>query len=283
LSGSFFILHRSSFILFDAMPPKLLVRNLRKVFQIDEGFGRFSSITAIDKVDLEIKEGELVTIIGPSGCGKSTLLMILAGLYDKSSGEVMLDGHPIDGPGLDRGVVFQEFALFPWLTVRNNICFGLKMKGVPAAEHDGIVKHYLKMVKLDEFEKIFPHRLSGGMKQRVGIARALAYSPELLLMDEPFGALDAQTRTSLQQMLVDIWAETRKTILFVTHSVREAVFLSDRIVVLSRRPSKVRTIIDVKLPRPRVRLSEPFLRHEEELEALIAEEIGEDRSAGAAL
>lgn len=252
---------------------KLVVRNLRKVFQIDEGFGRYSSITAIDNINLEVREGELVTIIGPSGCGKSTLLMILAGLYDQSSGAALLDGTAINGPGLDRGVVFQEFALFPWLTVRNNICFGLKMKGVPASEHDQIVKHYLKMVKLEEFEKIFPHRLSGGMKQRVGIARALAYAPELLLMDEPFGALDAQTRTSLQQMLVDIWAETRKTILFVTHSVREAVFLSDRIVVLSRRPATIRTVIDVKLPRPRHRHSQTFLRHEEELEELIAREI----------
>ncbi|MBI4489629.1 MAG: ABC transporter ATP-binding protein [Deltaproteobacteria bacterium] len=258
--------------------PKLVVRNLRKVFQIDEGFGRFSSITAIDHISLEVNEGELVTIIGPSGCGKSTLLMILAGLYDKTSGEVLLDGNPINGPGLDRGVVFQEFALFPWLNVHNNIRFGLKMKGVPVSEHDQTVKHYLRMVKLEEFEKIFPHRLSGGMKQRVGIARALAYSPELLLMDEPFGALDAQTRTSLQQMLVEIWAETRKTILFVTHSVREAVFLSDRIVVLSRRPSKVRTVIEVKLPRPRQRLSQPFLRYEEELEELIAQELAEESS-----
>jgi ABC-type nitrate/sulfonate/bicarbonate transport system ATPase subunit len=261
---------------------KLVVRNLRKTFQVDEGFGRLSSINAIDNVSLDVREGELITIIGPSGCGKSTLLMILAGLYDKTSGEVLLDGRPIDGPGLDRGVVFQEFALFPWLTVRNNISFGLKMKGVPAAEHEAIIKRYLDMVKLAEFEHIFPHRLSGGMKQRVGIARALAYSPEILLMDEPFGALDAQTRTSLQQMLVDIWAETRKTILFVTHSVREAVFLSDRIVVLSRRPSRVRTILDVKIPRPRVRLSEPFLRCEEELEELIARELSDDASAGAA-
>ena len=253
--------------------PKLIVRNLHKVFRVDEGFGRFSSITAIDNVNLEVGEGELVTIIGPSGCGKSTLLMILAGLYEKSSGDVLLDGTPINGPGLDRGVVFQEFALFPWLSVRNNICFGLKMKGTPVSEHDRIVRHFLKMVKLEEFEKIFPHRLSGGMKQRVGIARAMAYSPELLLMDEPFGALDAQTRTSLQQMLVDIWAETKKTILFVTHSVREAVFLSDRIVVLSRRPSKVRKVIEVRLPRPRQRLSEAFLRHEEELEELIAAEL----------
>ncbi|HEX9443091.1 MAG TPA: ABC transporter ATP-binding protein [Candidatus Binatia bacterium] len=260
---------------------KLIVQNLGKTFKVDEGFGRFSSINAIDNVSLEVREGELVTIIGPSGCGKSTLLMILAGLYDKTSGEVLLDGRPVDGPGLDRGVVFQEFALFPWLTVRNNICFGLKMKGVPAAEHDGIVKHYLDMVKLGEFEKIFPHRLSGGMKQRVGIARALAYAPELLLMDEPFGALDAQTRTSLQQMLVDIWAETKKTILFVTHSVREAVFLSDRVIVLSRRPSRVRTILEVKIPRPRVRLSEAFLRCEEELEELIARELGEESPVGA--
>ncbi len=255
---------------------KLVVRSLHKIFRIDEGFGRFSSLTAIDNVNLNVGEGELMTIIGPSGCGKSTLLMILAGLYDKSSGEVLLDGNPINGPGLDRGVVFQEFALFPWLTVRNNICFGLKMKGIPASEHDGIVKHYLKMVKLEQFETIFPHRLSGGMKQRVGIARALAYSPELLLMDEPFGALDSQTRTSLQQMLVEIWAETEKTILFVTHSVREAVFLSDRIVVLSRRPSRVRTIIDVNLPRPRQKLSQPFLRYEEELEELIAQELGDE-------
>src|SRR6266571_1049866 len=238
--------------------PKLIVRNLAKVFQIDEGFGRYSSIKAIDGVSLEVNEGELVTIIGPSGCGKSTLLMILAGLYDKTSGEVLLEGRPVSGPGLDRGVVFQEFALFPWLTVRNNICFGLKMKGIPSAEHDGIVQRYLKMVKLEEFEKIFPHRLSGVMKQRVGIARALAYSPEL------------------QQMLVDIWSETQKTILFVTHSVREAVFLSDRIVVLSRRPSRVRTIIDVKLPRPRQRLSAAFIRHEEELEQIIAEELHDD-------
>ena len=258
--------------------PKLIVRSLHKVFQVDEGFGRFSSITAIDNVNLEVGEGELVTIIGPSGCGKSTLLMILAGLYDKSSGEALLDGTPINGPGLDRGVVFQEFALFPWLTVRNNIRFGLKMKGIPPSEHNQIVKHYLKMVKLEEFENIFPHRLSGGMKQRVGIARALAYSPELLLMDEPFGALDAQTRTSLQQMLVDIWTETQKTILFVTHSVREAVFLSDRIVVLSRRPSRVRTVLEVKLPRPRQRLSQPFLRYEEELEELIARELDEKSS-----
>ena len=256
--------------------PKLIVRDLRKVFQVDEGFGRYSSITAIDNVNLEVQDGELITLIGPSGCGKSTLLMILAGLYEKSSGQVLLDGHPIVGPGLDRGVVFQEFALFPWLNVRNNICFGLKMKGIPSSEHDGIVKRYLKMVKLEEFERIFPHRLSGGMKQRVGIARALAYSPELLLMDEPFGALDAQTRNSLQGMLVDIWAETKKTILFVTHSVREAVYLSDRIVVLSRRPSRVRTIIGVSLPRPRHRLSEAFIRHEEELEQIIAEELEEE-------
>ncbi|HEX9146470.1 MAG TPA: ABC transporter ATP-binding protein [Candidatus Binatia bacterium] len=260
--------------------PKLIVRNLKKIFQIDEGFGRYSSITAIQDVNLAINDGELVTLIGPSGCGKSTLLMILAGLYDKTSGDVVLDGRPVSGPGLDRGVVFQEFALFPWLTVRNNICFGLKMKGIASADHDAIVRRYLKMVKLEEFGAIFPHRLSGGMKQRVGIARALAYSPELLLMDEPFGALDAQTRASLQKMLVDIWSETKKTILFVTHSVREAVFLSDRIIVLSRRPSTVRTIIDVNLPRPRQHLSDAFLRYEADLEELIAAELGDETEKG---
>jgi ABC-type nitrate/sulfonate/bicarbonate transport system ATPase subunit len=260
--------------------PKLIVRNLRKVFQIDEGFGRYSSITAIQDVNFEIEDGELVTLIGPSGCGKSTLLMILAGLYDKTSGHVLLDGRPVSAPGLDRGVVFQEFALFPWLTVRDNVCFGLKMKGIASSEHDDIVRRYLSMVKLEEFGAIFPHRLSGGMKQRVGIARALAYSPELLLMDEPFGALDAQTRASLQKMLVEIWSETRKTILFVTHSVREAVFLSDRIIVLSRRPSTVRTIMDVHLPRPRQHLSDNFLRYEADLEKLIAEEMGDDTASG---
>lgn len=256
--------------------PKLIIRNLSKVFQVEEGFGKITSITAIEDINLEVKEGELVTIIGPSGCGKSTLLMILAGLYEKTSGDVLLDGAPINEPGLDRGVVFQEFALFPWLTVRNNICFGLKMKGIPSSEHDLIVQRYLKMVKLEDFAGIYPHRLSGGMKQRVGIARALAYSPELLLMDEPFGALDAQTRTSLQQMLVDIWAETKKTILFVTHSVREAVYLSDRIVVLGCRPSRVRGILELNLPRPRHRLSESFLRYEEELEEMIAQELSEE-------
>src|SRR5438094_8301543 len=156
--------------------PKLIVRNLAKVFQIDEGFGRYSSIKAIDGVSLEVNEGELVTIIGPSGCGKSTLLMILAGLYDKTSGEVLLEGRPVSGPGLDRGVVFQEFALFPWLTVRNNICFGLKMKGIPSAEHEGIVQRYLKMVKLEEFEIFFYHHIFGDMKLRDACAGLLSYS-----------------------------------------------------------------------------------------------------------
>lgn len=219
--------------------PKLVVRNLHKVFRVDEGFGKFSSITAIDNVNLEVSEGELVTIIGPSGCGKSTLLMILAGLYDKSSGEALLDGTPINGPGLDRGVVFQEFALFPWLTVRNNICFGLKMKGIPPSEHNQIVKHYLKMVKLEEFENIFPHRLSGGMKQRVGIARALAYSPELLLMDEPFGALDAFTREQMQELLLQVWQRTAKPVFLITHDIEEAVFLATDLILLAPNPGQI--------------------------------------------
>jgi ABC-type nitrate/sulfonate/bicarbonate transport system ATPase subunit len=240
------------------------------VFRIDEGFGRSSSLTAIEDVSLHVDGGELVVLLGPSGCGKSTLLMIVAGLTEKSGGEVLLDGVPIGGPGLDRGVVFQEFALFPWLTVRDNVRFGLQMKGVPAAEHEAIVRRHLAMVRLEEFAGLHPHRLSGGMKQRVAIARALASAPELRRMDGPFGALDAPTRAVLQRMLVEIWTETRRTILFVTHSVREAVYLADRVVVLGPRPARVLGVVPVRLPRPRHRLSSEFLRQEEELEALVA-------------
>ncbi|MBI3077204.1 MAG: ABC transporter ATP-binding protein, partial [Deltaproteobacteria bacterium] len=215
-----------------------------------------------------------VTLLGPSGCGKSTLLMIVAGLYPKTAGEVLLDGCPIDRPGLDRGVVFQEFALFPWLSVKNNIRFGLQMKGVPREEHDRIIRGFVELVGLEGFEDIYPHRLSGGMKQRVGIARALAYDPELLLLDEPFGALDAQTRASLQRMLVGIWEKTRKTVLFVTHSIREAVFLSDKVCVLTARPGRVLDVVPIELPRPRNMLSAEFFDYERRLAGLISGQLG---------
>jgi ABC-type nitrate/sulfonate/bicarbonate transport system ATPase subunit len=220
-------------------------------------------------VDLEIPDGEFVCVIGPSGCGKSTLLMILAGLYPRTAGEIFLDGRPLAGPGLNRGVVFQDFALFPWLSVRSNILYGVRQKGVPPREHEAIARHYIEMMSLEGFEHTYPYRLSGGMKQRVAIARALALDPELLLMDEPFGALDAQTRSSLQRVLVDVWQRTRKTVMFITHDVREATFLADRVIVMSARPGRVTEEVRIPLPRPRDILSPGFVEIERKLAGLI--------------
>ncbi len=251
------------------MPSKLSIKGLQKTFVVNEGFGRTRSIHAIEKMDLEVPEGEFVCIIGPSGCGKSTMLMILAGLYPKSAGDILLDGLPLSGPGLNRGVVFQDFALFPWQNVRTNILYGVRQKKIPASKHDDIVKHYIEMMSLQGFEQTFPNRLSGGMRQRVAIARALALDPELLLMDEPFGSLDAQTRGNLQRVLVDVWEQTKKTIIFITHDVREATFLADRVIVLSARPGRITDDIRVDLPRPRDILSPGFVELERNLAGLI--------------
>lgn len=256
---------------------KLHVRNLHKSYVINEGFGRRSRVHALRDLNLDVHDGELVTIIGPSGCGKSTFLMVVAGIYPFDSGELLLDRRPISEPGLDRGVVFQDFALFPWLTVRNNVKFGLSMKGDPEDEQDRITDRYLHLVNLREFADVFPHRLSGGMKQRVGIARALATEPEILLMDEPFGSLDAQTRKSLQVQLLDIWRATKKTIVFITHSVREAVFLSQRVIVLSSRPGTVVENIKVDLSyEDRISLSSSLMEYERRLENLIEQQIKDD-------
>ena len=251
------------------MSSKLSIRALQKSFVVNEGFGHSRTIHAIERVDLEIKEGEFVCVIGPSGCGKTTLLMILAGLYSKTAGEITLDGTPLIGPGLNRGVVFQDFALFPWLTVRSNILYGVRQKKLPTNSHDTIIEHYIKMMSLQGFEDTYPYRLSGGMKQRVAIARALALEPELLLMDEPFGALDAQTRASLQRVLVEVWQETKKTVMFITHDVREATFLADRVVVMSSRPGRITEEILIGLPRPRDILSPEFVELERKLAGLI--------------
>ncbi len=251
------------------MSPKLSIRGLQKSFIVNEGFGHIRSIHAIERVDLEMNEGEFLCVIGPSGCGKSTLLMILAGLYPKTAGEIILDGRPLTGPGLNRGVVFQDFALFPWLTVRSNILYGVRQKKISAKFHAEILQHYIKMMSLQGFEDTYPYRLSGGMKQRVAIARALALEPELLLMDEPFGALDAQTRANLQQVLVDVWQETKKTVVFITHDVREATFLADRVVVMSSRPGRITEEITIKLPRPRDILSPEFVELERKLASRI--------------
>jgi NitT/TauT family transport system ATP-binding protein len=259
---------------------KLHVRNLHKSYVINEGFGRRSRVHALRNLNLDVNEGELVTIIGPSGCGKSTFLMVVAGIHPFDSGDLLLDGRPITAPGLDRGLVFQDFALFPWLTVRNNVKFGLSMKGNSESEQELIANQYLRLVNLQEFADVFPYRLSGGMKQRVGIARALATDPEILLMDEPFGSLDAQTRKSLQVQLLDIWRETKKTIVFITHSVREAVFLSQRVIVLSSRPGTVVEKINVDLSyEDRISLSSQLMEYERHLENLIEQQINEDINA----
>ncbi|TDD83840.1 ABC transporter ATP-binding protein [Actinomadura rubrisoli] len=208
-------------------------------------------VTAIDDVSFTVKEGEFVSVLGPSGCGKTTVLNIVAGFVRQSGGTVVVDGRPVDGPGPDRGVVFQSHALFPWKTVLGNVVFGLRMRKVPRAERNARAQEFLKLVGLDGFAHRYPHELSGGMQQRLGVARVLANEPAVMLMDEPFASIDAQTRRRLQEDLTGISETRRPTVFFVTHDVDEAVFLSDRIVVLSRRPSRVREIVDVTLPRPR--------------------------------
>ena len=208
---------------------------------------------ALSDISLQIAEGEFVSIVGPSGCGKSTLLYMVGGFVAPSRGAVSVAGKPVTGPGPDRGPVFQEFALFPWKTVLGNVMYGLLQQGVSRPEAEAKARALISLVRLTGYERFYPKELSGGMKQRVAIARTLAYGPTILLMDEPFGALDAHTRTGLQNELLEIWERDRKTVLFVTHSVEEAVFLSDRVVVLTRSPGRVKATVDIDLPRPRRR------------------------------
>ncbi len=215
------------------------IAGVAKVYQEDTP----EPIVAIDRIDLDIDRNQFITIVGPSGCGKSTLLHMMGGFIAASSGEIRLDGAAVDGPGPDRGIVFQHFALFPWKTVLGNVEYGLVEKGMKKAERREVAQHYIDMVKLTGFENVFPNRLSGGMQQRVALARMLACDPDILLMDEPFGALDAQTRTILQEELLDIWREHTKTVVFVTHDVREAVFLSEKVVVMTARPGRIKRII----------------------------------------
>jgi NitT/TauT family transport system ATP-binding protein len=227
---------------------------------------------ALADVDLTVFEGEFFSIVGPSGCGKSTFLSIVDGLIQPTAGQVLLDGHPVSAPGRDRAMVFQDASLFPWLTVQGNVAYGLECHGVPAARAREDVRPVIGMVGLGGFESHYPHELSGGMQQRVNLARALAVDPELLLMDEPFAALDAQTRDVMQEELLRIWRQARKTVLFITHQISEAVFLSDRVAIFSGRPGRVRSVIEIDLPRPRsLRLKrEPaFLEYEDRIWALI--------------
>jgi NitT/TauT family transport system ATP-binding protein len=227
--------------------PQIEIRGLRVAYQTADD----KEVVAVDGLDLSVKRGEFVCLLGPSGCGKSTTLMTLAGLLPKSGGEVCIDGRPVTGPGSERAVVFQEFALMPWLTVVDNVCFGMRLRRMPLAQRRTRATHYIEMVGLSGFETAYPHQLSGGMRQRVGIARALAVDPEILLMDEPFGALDAQTRELMGIELLNIWDRERKTVLFVTHGIDEAIYLSDRVVVMSARPGRVRKDIVIAFPRPR--------------------------------
>jgi NitT/TauT family transport system ATP-binding protein len=226
----------------------LVLRGLSKTY-FDPYAG--AHVVAVEDVSLEVREGEFVAIVGPSGCGKTTLLNMVAGFIPPSRGEIVLDGRRVKGPGPDRGVVFQSFALFPWKTVLENVSFGPKMRGAPRAEREQIGREYLALVGLAEVEGRYPMELSGGMQQRVGVARALANRPDVLLMDEPFASVDAQTRMTLQEELTRIWQARRPTVLFVTHDVEEAVFLANRVVVLSRGPGRVVAELPVDLPRPR--------------------------------
>jgi NitT/TauT family transport system ATP-binding protein len=228
------------------MTAKIQFQNVSKEFVVKQPtLGRAPFFTAIDDVSLEVESGEFMVIVGPSGCGKSTLLDLLAGLAKPSRGQILLDGRLITGPALDRGVVFQQYALFPWRTALGNVEFGLEAKGVPEKQRRERAREHLSLVGLSGFEDRHPHELSGGMKQRVAIARSLAYDPEVLMMDEPFAALDAQTRETLQDELIRIWEKSKKTIIFITHGIDEAVYLGQRVAVMTSRPGRIKKVIEV--------------------------------------
>jgi NitT/TauT family transport system ATP-binding protein len=235
----------------------IAIEGLSKSFETQ----RRTSHLALADIALDVAEGEFVSILGPSGCGKSTLLYIVGGFVQPTAGTIAVRGAPVTGPGPDRGPVFQEFALFPWKTVLGNVMYGLIEQGVGRPEAEAKARALIALVHLEGYENFYPKELSGGMKQRVAIARTLAYGPSILLMDEPFGALDAHTRTGLQNELLEIWERDRKTVLFVTHSVEEAVFLSDRVVVLTRAPGRIKAIVAIDLPRPRRRAELLVDRH----------------------
>ena len=232
---------------------KLKIDNVYKEYE-----GRNGKTVALNGVNLDIAENEFICVVGPSGCGKSTLLNIIAGLLEPTSGVITVAGHPCDKPGPDRGMVFQDFALMPWRSVIKNVELGMEMAGVPKEERRKRAEEYISIVGLEKFKDARINELSGGMKQRVGIARALVNHPDVLLMDEPFGALDAQTRNLMQAELIKILDKTDQTIIFITHSVDEAVYLSDRVVVLTKRPAKIKEIIEIPWPRPRDRASPEF-------------------------
>jgi NitT/TauT family transport system ATP-binding protein len=233
-------------------------------------------VEGVRNAQFAIEQSEFLCLLGPSGCGKSTLLNIIAGFLTPTAGEIKIGGKPVTGHGMDRGVVFQDFAqLFPWRTALGNVAFGLEMKGMPKEERIDIAREQLRLVKLEKFADAYPHHLSGGMQQRVAIARALAYNPAVLLMDEPFAALDALTRDEMQRLLAEVWRETKKTVIYVTHNVAEAVYLADRVIVMSPHPGTVKAEIRIPLARPRDPLSPEFL----EWQKVLLRELGQDVEA----
>jgi ABC-type nitrate/sulfonate/bicarbonate transport system ATPase subunit len=250
---------------------ELRVDGIAKQYALKGGWGAEACLDVFSDISFTLSGGEFVSLIGPSGCGKTTVLNLAAGLDRPSAGAIYVDGRKVVGPGLDRGVVFQEFALFPWLTVAENIAFGLKSQGVPKAERRQLVAKYVELVGLSNFSHYYPNRLSGGMRQRVGLGRAFAIDPAVLLMDEPFGALDTQNREAMQNALGEIWLRARKTVLFVTHDIREAIYLSDRVLVISGRPSRIVLDLPIALPRPRIRRTREFQELELQLEQAIGQ------------
>jgi len=245
------------------MPTKIEIKNLRKVYDTPE-----RKVHALEGVNIDIEDGEFLCLVGLSGCGKTTLLNMLAGFVEITAGTILMDGKTITDE-YDKGVVFQEYALFPWLTAVQNVEYGLKIRNVPEKERKEISVRFLQLVRLEEFANLFPHSLSGGMRQRVAVARALAFDPQVLLMDEPFGALDAQTREELQELTVDVWQKTKKTVIYVTHNLSEAVFMGSRVVVFIPQPGRIREIINIDMPRPRDALSPEFIKIQRNINELI--------------
>jgi NitT/TauT family transport system ATP-binding protein len=241
--------------------PHIEVRNVSLAYDTPGG-----RVAGVGGVSFDIEASEFLCLLGPSGCGKTTLLNIIAGFLKPTGGEVCIGGTTVTGHGMDRGIVFQDFAqLFPWRTALGNVAFGLEMKGMPKPERERIAMAQLALVKLEKFAGSYPHHLSGGMQQRVAIARALAYNPSVLLMDEPFAALDALTRDDMQRLLADVWRETRKTVIYVTHNVAEAVYLADRVIIMTPHPGTVKAQVPIRLERPRDPLSVAFLDHQKQL------------------
>ncbi|MCX4696435.1 ABC transporter ATP-binding protein [Streptomyces sp. NBC_01408] len=261
---------------------KIVFESVTKTFPTKDKKKRRNEeeFTALDGIDLEIEAGEFVVVVGPSGCGKSTLLDLLGGLSRPTSGRILLDGRPVTGPGLDRGIVFQQYALLPWRTALGNVAFGLEATGVPKRERTARAREFLDLVGLTGFEDRHPHELSGGMRQRVAIARSLAYDPDVLLMDEPFAALDAQTRESLQDELRRIWQRTGKTVVFITHGIEEAVYLGQRVAVMTSRPGRVKEVVPISfdargpgLQGEDLRSSPEFARYRHEIWTLLHDEV----------